>query len=245
MTWPGAMTNGPGEKYEGSSARGAMKGWHKHGVCSAEHWRYKNPQDKPKFGLRFEDALRRPLGAYLRVNHKDIVAMHSAISEVGILYATGEVHSGWDDDRPRRHHQVRRDGRGARWPCVRHRRLRRARLLDSELLGHGLGLPGLRPGELRRLARQWERCVGREARRANRVAVVRLGVARRERGGGGLSQLHVLRSAPAHHQSRQRRSAEDGRHVWHFGRRTSTRSSRTSMGRPQRVRTCSSTRTAG
>ena len=23
----------PGEKYSGSSARGAMKGWHKHGVC--------------------------------------------------------------------------------------------------------------------------------------------------------------------------------------------------------------------
>jgi hypothetical protein len=87
----------PGEKYEGSSARGAMKGWHKHGVCSAEHWRYQDPQDKARFSLRFEDALRRPLGAYLRVNHKDIVAMHSAISEVGILYATGEVHSGWDE----------------------------------------------------------------------------------------------------------------------------------------------------
>src|SRR5262245_37381127 len=24
----------PGENYSGSSARGAMKGWHKHGVCS-------------------------------------------------------------------------------------------------------------------------------------------------------------------------------------------------------------------
>src|SRR4029453_9619774 len=28
----------PGERYEGSSARGAMKGWHKHGVCSNAHW---------------------------------------------------------------------------------------------------------------------------------------------------------------------------------------------------------------
>src|SRR5687768_2359815 len=28
----------PGVKYEGSSARGAMKGWHKHGVCSERHW---------------------------------------------------------------------------------------------------------------------------------------------------------------------------------------------------------------
>jgi len=24
----------PGERYEGSSARGAMKGWHKHGICA-------------------------------------------------------------------------------------------------------------------------------------------------------------------------------------------------------------------
>lgn len=86
----------PGDKYEGSSARGAMKGWHKHGVCAETHWRYKNPQDKARYPNRFEDALRRPLGAYLRVNHKDIVAMHSAISEVGILYATAQVHSGWE-----------------------------------------------------------------------------------------------------------------------------------------------------
>ena len=30
----------PGERYSGSSARGAMKGWHKHGVCSRPHWVY-------------------------------------------------------------------------------------------------------------------------------------------------------------------------------------------------------------
>src|SRR5687767_693220 len=30
----------PGEAYDGSSARGAMKGWHKHGVCSGGHWQY-------------------------------------------------------------------------------------------------------------------------------------------------------------------------------------------------------------
>lgn len=28
----------PGENYEGSSARGAMKGWHKHGVCTTATW---------------------------------------------------------------------------------------------------------------------------------------------------------------------------------------------------------------
>ena len=90
----------PGENYSGSSARGAMKGWYKHGICSRKHWVYNGAvekQDPALFSKRFGDALRRPLGAYLRVNHKDIIAMHSAISEVNILYATGQVHSGWDD----------------------------------------------------------------------------------------------------------------------------------------------------
>lgn len=90
----------PGSDYSGSSARGAMKGWHKHGVCSSQHWVYdtsKEPQKKDLFSARYKDALRRPLGAYLRVNHKDIIAMHSAISEVKILYATGAVHKGWDN----------------------------------------------------------------------------------------------------------------------------------------------------
>ena len=43
-----------------------------------------------------DDAVRRPMGAYFRVNHTDLVAMHSAIAEVGVLYATSSVHAGWD-----------------------------------------------------------------------------------------------------------------------------------------------------
>lgn len=88
----------PGEDYSGSSARGAMKGWHKHGVCSESEWVYQHAAKKKPGGLteaRTADALRRPLGAYLRVNHKDLVAMHSALAEVGILYATAGVHDGW------------------------------------------------------------------------------------------------------------------------------------------------------
>jgi len=90
----------PGEKYSGSSARGAMKGWHKHGVCSRSHWIYDRKlekQDGKLFTKRYEDALRRPLGAYFRVNHKDLIAMHAAITEVGILYATSQVHEGWQN----------------------------------------------------------------------------------------------------------------------------------------------------
>ncbi len=86
----------PGEHYEGASARGAMKGWHKHGVCSKANWP-KEDRDAERYRVRFAEALRRPLGAYLRVNHKDVIAMHTAISEVGILYATASVHEGWDE----------------------------------------------------------------------------------------------------------------------------------------------------
>jgi hypothetical protein len=86
----------PGQNYTGSSARGAMKGWNKHGVCSEDSWPYQ-AAGAPG-GLtdeRTSDALRRPLGAYFRVNHKDLVAMHSAMAEVGVLYATATVHEGW------------------------------------------------------------------------------------------------------------------------------------------------------
>ena len=84
----------PGENYSGSSARGAMKAWQKHGVCSDEFWKFDSRNMDVAGWL---DARERPLGAYFRVNHKDIIAMHAAIAEVGILYATGMVHEGWDN----------------------------------------------------------------------------------------------------------------------------------------------------
>jgi len=93
----------PGERYDGSSCRGAMKGWHKHGVCSGGLWK-RDPR-VPNHALteaRSSDAQKRPLGAYFRVNHKDLVAMHAAICEVGVLYSSACVHSGWD--------KVKRDG---------------------------------------------------------------------------------------------------------------------------------------
>ncbi|WP_081159364.1 C1 family peptidase [Ensifer aridi] len=84
----------PGEDYEGSSARGAMKGWFKHGLCALELWKARNP-DPSLDDERSADALARPLGAYFRVNHKDLVSMHAAINETGILFATSKVHEGW------------------------------------------------------------------------------------------------------------------------------------------------------
>ena len=89
----------PGEHYSGSSARGAMKGWHKHGVASDKAWPYraKKGDSSGLTNARTSDARHRPLGAYFRVNHTDLVAMHSAIAEAGALFATCTVHSGWDE----------------------------------------------------------------------------------------------------------------------------------------------------
>jgi hypothetical protein len=91
----------PGEDYSGSSARGAMKGWHKHGACLDNNWTKERAMDaEADWSGRWTDARRRPLGAYFRVNHRDLIAMHSAIAEVGILYATATVHTGWDQVGP-------------------------------------------------------------------------------------------------------------------------------------------------
>ncbi len=85
-----------GEAYEGSSARGAMKGWQKHGVCTEALWSYKDgDDDRVLTAARAEDALNRPLGAYFRVNPRDLTAMHSALAEVGVLFASVTIHKGW------------------------------------------------------------------------------------------------------------------------------------------------------
>jgi len=82
---------------KGSSLRGAMKGWHKHGVCSYEKWPW---DSNDLYGSltqeRSEDAALRPLGLYQRVNHKDIPAMHSALAEVGVIAASATIPiNGW------------------------------------------------------------------------------------------------------------------------------------------------------
>ncbi|MFG6458550.1 hypothetical protein [Roseateles sp. BYS96W] len=93
----------PGQDYEGSSCRGALKGWHKHGVCSATLWPY--PLDASGAGVFQrplpgwdEDATRRPLGVYYRVDKTSIVDMQAAIYEIGAIYVSGSVHDGWGLD---------------------------------------------------------------------------------------------------------------------------------------------------
>lgn len=80
-----------GEDYSGSSCRGAMKGWHKHGVCAKEYW---SPNDDGDDDWA-RNAARRPLGAYYRVNVQSIADMQAAIYEVGAVYCSASVHGGW------------------------------------------------------------------------------------------------------------------------------------------------------
>ena len=93
----------PGEDYDGSSCRGAMKGWHRHGVCTNKTWRYQSGRYlKPTDGWERE-AARCPLGAYYRINKDSLTDMQAAIFEVGAIYASAYVHKGWfpdDDDAP-------------------------------------------------------------------------------------------------------------------------------------------------
>ena len=87
----------PGDDHEGSSCRGAMKGWHKHGVCAEALW----PATEAAAAAtltedRARDARQRPLGAYYRVDHRDLTAMHAALAETGVLLACALVHEGWE-----------------------------------------------------------------------------------------------------------------------------------------------------
>lgn len=88
----------PGEDYEGSSCRGAMKGWHRHGVCGESDWPYLTPNNqpgRPQAGWE-KKAGAHPLGAYYRIETDEIAAVQSAILEVGAVFASADVHKGWN-----------------------------------------------------------------------------------------------------------------------------------------------------
>ena len=82
----------------GSSLRGALKGWFKHGAC--EHRLYPSIKMPAATGGQDDDwwldAVLRPLGAYFRIDTRSITDMHAALNEVGILYASAGCHPGWD-----------------------------------------------------------------------------------------------------------------------------------------------------
>lgn len=90
----------PGYKAdEGSSVRGALKAWYRHGACAAKLWdSIDMPAAKPDPKTDWwQDAVRRPLGAYYRVDSRSVTDLQVALWEVGVVYASVDCHSGWDE----------------------------------------------------------------------------------------------------------------------------------------------------
>lgn len=85
----------PGEDYEGSSIRAALKGFYNNGVCRDDLARYRSGET----GWRLTkdqavDARNVGLGAYYRLR-PEIIDYHAALNEAGVVYASAKIHRGW------------------------------------------------------------------------------------------------------------------------------------------------------
>lgn len=84
-----------GIDYEGSSCRGAIKGWKNTGVC-LDHLAPFEAGDESFCvtpGIT-EDARKRTLGAYYRLRPV-ISDFHAALIESGVIYVSANIHKGW------------------------------------------------------------------------------------------------------------------------------------------------------
>lgn len=85
-----------GSAYQGSSVRGAIKGFFRNGVCLEKT----APDDhaaRTDWTLTYEmakEARQTRLGAYLRLQ-PDISDYHAALNEVGFIYVSAQTHEGW------------------------------------------------------------------------------------------------------------------------------------------------------
>ena len=86
-----------GENYEGSSCRGALKGWFNHGVCLEPDWPYvPSHSSAPIYGYA-NRAAQTTLGVYYRIDKGSIVDMQAAIAQHGAIYVSAFTHQGWDE----------------------------------------------------------------------------------------------------------------------------------------------------
>lgn len=90
----------PGSDDAGSSLRGALKGWYRHGACALRLWREIGMPEATNVPGEdwWLDAVNRPLGAYYRIDTRSVTDMHVALNETGILYASALCHDGWLED---------------------------------------------------------------------------------------------------------------------------------------------------
>ncbi|MFT3857358.1 MAG: peptidoglycan-binding protein [Aquabacterium sp.] len=86
-----------GENYEGSSCRGAIKGWFNHGVCMWSDWPY-DPEKQLSPGYNYaKAATHNTLGVYCRIDTTLITDLQAAIQTVGAVYVSATTHAGWND----------------------------------------------------------------------------------------------------------------------------------------------------
>ncbi|AUX78339.1 peptidase C1 family protein (plasmid) [Sinorhizobium fredii] len=85
-----------GTAYEGSSIRGALSGFHRNGVCRLD---LSPDGSNGEWVLSYEmnkDARENRLGAYYRL-HPDLSDFHAALDEVGVIYASAQIHENWKE----------------------------------------------------------------------------------------------------------------------------------------------------
>jgi len=86
-----------GEEDEGSSLRGAFKGWLQHGVALEADW--PTPDLETGVDLDNQTFIRKcrqqPLGAFYRVNPFRLDDMQSAINELRAIAVSAAIHDGW------------------------------------------------------------------------------------------------------------------------------------------------------
>lgn len=85
----------PGTDYEGSSIRGAVKGWLKEGICDERHWPYRPGKPGAPKAKAAENALTHPLAKYERCLGLDNI--RHAIHHRGVVLAGATIHQGWQE----------------------------------------------------------------------------------------------------------------------------------------------------
>jgi len=87
----------PGEDYEGSSLRGALRGWHSMGVCTEQSWPYDPAKaDAEVTVARAKEARNITLGAYFRLRPQ-LPDYHAALCQAEVIYVSANVHAGWSN----------------------------------------------------------------------------------------------------------------------------------------------------
>lgn len=105
----------PDDGLDGSSIRGAIKGFYHRGICDEQIAQYQAHDTSFEYNKDVKDDARRVvLGSYFRLQHV-LNHYHTAISEAGAILCSAMIHSGWERSNVRRNggRIVLPQGRGA------------------------------------------------------------------------------------------------------------------------------------